>query len=116
MNNKQIRFKIYESIKPLIKQKIMEELDVSKTVDRGALRKTGVQLGKDAGAKGIQPKERGIVQQVIEKLQVAAENGAIDQDPGVRRALKLLDAALSKISGGGETDAGGDSEVADELS
>lgn len=91
--------KITEQIKPLIKQKVMEELDMSQSAGTADVRKTGIELGKQAGAKGMQPKERGLMQQIIKKLSTAAQAGDIVQDPGVRRALKMLDLALDKVSG-----------------
>lgn len=75
-----------------------EEFNPAATAGTADIRRTGIELGKQGKGKGVKPKERGLVDQVVKMLMASAESAEIDRSPGVRRALKLLFRELEKAS------------------
>lgn len=96
--NKNLTETIKNVIKNKIKQKLNEEFNPTATAGTADIRRTGIDMGKQGRAKGVRPKERGLVDQVVKMLMASAETAEIDRSPGVRRALKLLFKELERAN------------------
>ena len=113
MNNKQIRFKIYESIKPLIKQKIMEQLSedavdtAMKKTETGPMER-GLEILRNKVKLITSPAQKAeFIVSIMPKLGIDEETLAVLANR-IKTGAKQKQAAPAG--------AAGDSAVADELS
>ena len=114
MNNKQIRTKIYESIKPLIKQKIMEQL--SEDAVDAAMKKTetasfekGLEILRNKVAVITGPEKRAdFIIAILPKVGFNEEEIA-----ALANRIKMK---AKRAASTGAPDATSDSAVANELS
>ena len=114
MNNKQIRTKIYESIKPLIKQKIMEQLSEN-AVDT-AMKKTetgpmerGLEILRNKVKLITSPAQKAeFIVSIMPKLGIDEETLAV--------LANRIKTGAKQAAPAGAAGAAGDSAVANELS
>lgn len=94
--------------KEQLRQMILEEVEASATPDdeqelgKGKMstadaRKTGMERAKQAGAAGIQPQERDIIDSMQKKLMAAAQEGNIASGTALR-IMKRLAHELKKLT------------------
>ena len=114
MNNKQIRFKIYESIKPLIKQKIMEQLSedavdtAMKKTETGPMER-GLEILRNKVKLITSPAQKAeFIVSIMPKLGIDEETLAV--------LANRIKTGAKQAAPAGAAGAAGDSEVADELS